>query len=217
MLDLSGERAGALRVKVQKAKAIQAKALDEIRFLRSWVESPLKTGAVSPSGPKLAARMASYIVPEPHSRVVELGPGTGVVTKALLERGFAAKNLLAIEYSPEFCVLLGKRFPGLSVVEGDAYALRQTLSASHVFFHADLAAGLDGVVSSLPLLTQPDSKRAALLEDAFAILRPGAPFIQFSYSLAPPVKVKSRHVLVSASDWIWKNLPPARVWVYRTR
>ncbi len=210
MMDMSGARAEARRAKVRKVMALKAKALDEVRFFRTWVENPLKTGAVSPSGPALAAKMASFITPRPGGRFVELGPGTGVVTKALFDRGVSQKDLLSIEYSEDFCRLLTARFPGLHVVQGDAYEMRDVLEQAGF---AD--QGLDGIISSLPLFSRPESERKRLINEALDLLKPGAPFVQFSYALVPPVKAEPAKFSISKTDWIWKNLPPARVWVYR--
>jgi len=217
MLKRNGNRGETLRTKLNRVNAVRTKVLDEMKFIRSWAQNPLRTGAVAPSGPELAAKMASFLAPRPHSRVVELGPGTGVVTKALLDRGFGHQHLNLVEYSGDFCELLSLRYPGLQVIQGDAYALRATLKKPGGFLAGSegKTQGLDGIVSSLPLLTRPEPVRQALLEEAFELLRPGAPFIQFSYGLAAPVKPVSRAVSVLSSEWVWKNLPPARVWVYR--
>lgn len=215
MLKRSGE---TLRVKLGKAAAVRAKVLDEVKFIRSWAQNPLRTGAVTPSGPELAARMASFVTPQPRSRVVELGPGTGVVTKALLQRGFSPAQLNLIEYSPDFCSLLSRRYPGLNVLQGDAYALTESLSQPGGFLEGGEGGThlLNGIVSSLPLLTRPEPVRRALLEEAMDLLKPGAPFIQFSYGLSAPIKLTAGTGLtVHSSEWVWKNLPPARVWVYR--
>jgi phosphatidylethanolamine/phosphatidyl-N-methylethanolamine N-methyltransferase len=84
---------------------------DEARFLRSWLERPLVMGAVTPSGKILARTMASFVDPRIPGPVVELGPGTGPVTDALIRRGVAQDRLVLVEYSPEFCQLLKRRFP----------------------------------------------------------------------------------------------------------
>ena len=217
MIKRGGGRRESLRQKLNKANAVRTKVLDEVKFIKSWAQNPLRTGAVSPSGPDLAAKMASYVAPRPHARVVELGPGTGVVTKALLDRGLAFQNLNLIEYSPEFCDLLTARYPGMAVLQGDAYTLRKTLATPNGFFDAaaEDEQKLDGVVSSLPLLTRPEPVRIALLEEALELLKPGAPYIQFSYGLTAPVKPENRNISIHSSEWVWKNLPPARVWVYR--
>lgn len=208
MLELSRSHVRNLKDKFQRLKSDKFSSIEELQFLRTWVESPLKTGAVVPSGADLAHKMVSFVDVGPHTRVLELGPGTGSVTKALLERGIKHQNLTAIEYSPEFCRMLRSRFPGIHVVQGDAYSLRKTLAGE--------PGGLnfDAIVSSLPLLTRPDLDRSDLLEEAFTILPAGAPFIQFSYGLLPPAK-PTAEIRANASSWVWKNLPPARVWVYQ--
>lgn len=215
MLQMRGIRSEALKAKVQKVRIIKSKALDEVRFFRSWIENPLKTGAVSPSGPALASKMASYLQPIVGRKVVELGPGTGAVTKAIFDRGIRHKDMIALEYSRDFCRLLQARYPGLDVLEGDAYALKTELESHLGSESGGLDFTLGGIVSSLPLLTRPDPVRERLLKDALELLRPGDPFIQFSYSLAPPVRPGCGTISLTHSDWIWRNLPPARVWVYR--
>src|ERR1044072_7769795 len=100
---------------------------DEARFLRSWLERPLVTGAVTPSSRLLARTMASYVDPRVPGPVIELGPGTGPVTSALVRRGIAQDRLALVEYNPEFCTLLHRKFPKATIVEGDAYDLNRTL------------------------------------------------------------------------------------------
>ena len=180
---------------------------DDARFLKSWLESPLKTGAVAPSGKILAQRMAAVVDPMVAGPVVELGPGTGPVTQALLQRGVAPERLFLVEYSKDFASLLRQRFPGVTVIEGDAYAIGEAL-AGHV--DQPLAA----VVSSLPLLTKPEGERTRLLEAAFRLMLPGSPFVQFTYMNSSPVPLTGGFE-ANVSRRIWKNLPPARIWTYR--
>jgi phosphatidylethanolamine/phosphatidyl-N-methylethanolamine N-methyltransferase len=181
---------------------------DEVRFLRSWIEKPLHMGAVMPSGRVLARTMAQYVNIDSDGPVVELGPGTGAITNALIERGVDQKRLVLVEYNPGFCALLRDRYPHAKVVQGDAYALRDSLWNV-------LSAPASAVVSGLPLVTKPMLTRLKLIRDAFAALSPGAPFVQFTYSVAPPIPKSLPGVSTEASERIWMNLPPARVWVYR--
>ena len=192
-------------------KGLVDKIRDELRFFRSWIDSPLTMGAVSPSGPELARRIASFVPVRPGGRYLELGPGTGAVTKAIFDRGVPQRDLTAIEYSPDFCHLLQQRYPGMVTVQGDAYSLRDTLASHSAVENASLAA----IVSGLPLFTKPVAQRRALILEALDLLEPGAPFIQFSYALVPPVKPEAGLFDLARTDWIWANLPPARVWVYR--
>ena len=181
---------------------------DEVRFLRSWIEKPLHMGAVMPSGRVLARTMAQYVDIDSEGPVVELGPGTGAITSALIDHGVDQKRLVLVEYNPGFCALLRDRYPHATVVQGDAYALRDSLWDV-------LSMPASAVVSGLPLVTKPMLTRLKLIRDAFAALAPGAPFVQFTYSVAPPIPKSLPGVSTEASERIWMNLPPARVWVYR--
>jgi phosphatidylethanolamine/phosphatidyl-N-methylethanolamine N-methyltransferase len=181
---------------------------DEVRFLRSWIEKPLHMGAVMPSGRVLARTMAQYVEIDSSGPVVELGPGTGAITSALIERGVDQRRLVLVEYNPGFCALLRDRYPHAKVVQGDAYRLRDSLWNA-------LSTPASAVVSGLPLVTKPMLTRLKLMRDAFLALAPGAPFVQFTYSVAPPIPKSLPGVSTEASERIWMNLPPARVWVYR--
>jgi phosphatidylethanolamine/phosphatidyl-N-methylethanolamine N-methyltransferase len=183
---------------------------DEVRFLRSWIEKPLHMGAVMPSGRILARTMAQYVDIDSEGPIVELGPGTGAITNALIEHGVDQKRLVLVEYNPGFCALLRDRYPRATVVQGDAYALRDSLWDV-------LSMPASAVVSGLPLVTKPMLTRLKLIRDAFLALAPGAPFVQFTYSVAPPIPKSLPGVSTEASERIWMNLPPARVWVYRKR
>jgi phosphatidylethanolamine/phosphatidyl-N-methylethanolamine N-methyltransferase len=181
---------------------------DEVRFLRSWIEKPLHMGAVMPSSRVLARTMAQYVDVGSDGPVVELGPGTGAITSALIDHGVDQKRLVLVEYNPGFCALLRDRYPQATVVQGDAYRLRDTLWNV-------LGMPATAVVSGLPLVTKPMLTRLKLIRDAFGTLAPGAPFVQFTYSVAPPIPKSLPGVSTVASERIWMNLPPARVWVYR--
>ena len=180
---------------------------DQVRFLKSLAERPRMTGAIAPSGPALAKAMAAHVDPAGTLPVIELGPGTGVVTKALIERGVAPERIVAIEYSPEFCTLLRQRFPGITVIRGDAYDLDGSL--------AGRAPEIANVVSSLPLVARPLADRVRLIEAGLARTVGDAPFIQFSYTFKGPVHPIPATFTGRASRWIWMNAPPARVWLYR--
>jgi phosphatidylethanolamine/phosphatidyl-N-methylethanolamine N-methyltransferase len=183
---------------------------DSARFLRSLVASPRLTGAVAPSGRALARAMAAATGSPPHGLIVELGPGTGPVTRSLIETGVAPERLVLVEYDGAFCSLLKQRFAHASVVQGDAYDLPHTLAP---FAGQPIAA----VVSSLPLLNQPPPRRVKLIADAFALMGPSGTFVQFTYGLMSPIPREASSNLYSAvrSKPILLNLPPAFVWTYR--
>lgn len=177
---------------------------DIAAFIRSWGT----TGAIAPSGKALARRMAAQVDPRARGPVLELGPGTGVVTAALIERGVAPADLIAVEYNPDFCRQLRGRFPGVRVIEGDAYDLERTLAGT-------VSGPLRAVVSSLPLLLRPPEDRRALILDALRRLAPGGVYVQFSYSPKPPVPPSAAEYRLAGSPFVLMNLPPARVWAYR--
>lgn len=180
---------------------------DEVRFLRSWIEKPLHMGAVMPSSKVLARTVARYVDPHSDGPVIELGPGTGAITDALIAHGVAEKRLVLVEFDPGFCALLRERYPQASVIQGDAYNLDQTLS--------EMKEPAAAMVSGLPLVTKPMMIRMKLMRDAFLKMEAGAPFIQFTYSVAPPIPKSLPGIHTQASARVWMNLPPARVWVYR--
>jgi phosphatidylethanolamine/phosphatidyl-N-methylethanolamine N-methyltransferase len=181
---------------------------DEMQFIRSWIEKPLRTGAVMPSGKALARVMARYVDPQGTGPVIELGPGTGPVTEAMVAQGVDPARLVLVEFNPDFCRLLRTRYPAATVVQGDAYRLRRLLEG---IVREPAAA----IVSGLPLVTKPTRTRLRLISDAMALLTPGAPFVQFTYAMLPPIPKALTGIKGEASELIWLNLPPARVWVYR--
>src|SRR3569833_1041294 len=114
---------------------------DNLRFLRALISRPKNIGAVLPSGPALAQAIARQI---PHGPVLELGPGTGAITTEILSHGIAPDDLTLVEYDEEFVRHNRARFPRVTIIQGDAFALDKTLG------HRDQLFG--AIVSGLPLL-----------------------------------------------------------------
>lgn len=184
---------------------------DEARFIKTWIDNPILTGAVSPSGRFLARMMAKAVDPRGEGPIVELGPGTGPITDALLRRGVDPSRLVLVEFDGAFCRLLRKRFPLVQVIQADAYALRDSMRNV-------LSAPASAVVSSLPLLNKPDAQRLSLLEDAFGLMDRHGSFVQFTYGMTSPVPRSAADAYeADISPPIWFNLPPARVWIYRRK
>ncbi|MHA3902721.1 class I SAM-dependent methyltransferase [Castellaniella sp. WN] len=175
-------------------------------FLRELLEAPAGVGAVWPSSARLARGMAAWIDPRGEGLVVELGAGTGVVTRALLDRGVPADRLRVVERSPAFVRHLRQRFPELAILQGDAARLSDVLCES--------AAGrpVGAVVSSLPLRSLAPDVVSAVLGQCRSLLPPGCPLVQFTY--APrglPDAGLSDGFVVRGDQIVWTNLPPARV------
>ena len=184
----------------------KAACSDFLHFFRSWISNPLRVAAIAPSGDSLARIMTSEIAAL-DGPIIELGPGTGVFTRALLARGVSEADLTLIEYGPEFINSLQARFPTARVLQMDAAHLS----------HADIFEGepVGAVVSGLPLLSMSPRKVASILGGTFTYLRPGAAFYQFTYGPRCPVPrpildrlgLKAVHVGRTV-----RNLPPAAVY-----
>lgn len=172
----------------------------------------MRTGAQWPSSRALAREMARAVDPQVPGTVIELGVGTGPVTRALIERGVTADRLMLVETNDEFCRLLRQRYPRARLVQGDALALPRRLR------HDPGANPVAAVVSSLPLMAMPPRLRLRLLHDCLRLMGPDGRFIQFTYATVSPVPLRNRQgIVVEASRRVWFNLWPAKVWTYRLK
>lgn len=178
-----------------------------LRFLRALIARPKNIGAVAPSSRALGRAIARQIDPARPGPVLELGPGTGVLTQAILERGIAPARLTLVEFDPNMARFLTGHFAGVDVIEGDAFDLVRTLGAKS-------RQPFSAIVSGLPLLNFSMTQRHDFMAGVCGLLAPGAPLIQFSYGMYAPVMAPPDYS-VSRAALVWANLPPARVWVYR--
>ena len=179
---------------------------DWLSFVERMARNPRAIGAISPASAALAEALAAHADFGRPGRVLELGPGTGAITRALIRRGLGPERVLAIEADPGFARMLRARFPGLEVIEGDA-----TDSA-----RIEGLGPFNAIISSLPLLNFPAHDRIGLVLALLRLLPPGAPFVQYSYGVRPPLP-RSTELKVTLAAKVWRNLPPARVWVFRAR
>lgn len=196
----------ALRLFSRHGTPVPGPVKDWLSFVERMARNPRAIGAISPASPALAEAMAREIDFSRQGRVLELGPGTGAITKALIRRGLGAERVLAVEADTTFARMLRQRFPGLSVVEGDATDARRV----------EELGPFNAIISSLPLLNFPPHDRVQLVLQLLRLLPPGAPFVQYSYGVRPPLP-RSPELRVRLADQVWRNLPPARVWVYEAR
>lgn len=181
-------------------------------FLKNWATAPLRTGAQVPSSRRLARAMADAATIRDDQVVVELGPGTGVVTSALLAKGIPPERLVLIELSPDFCRYLEAKFPGVRVVQGDAFTLKQVV-AKHVGKRRSVGA----VVSSLPLFVYTKEQRISLLNQALDAVGPDGRVVQFTYSTISPFPFEAEKVKTTVTKRIWWNLWPVVVWTYQRK
>lgn len=177
-------------------------------FLKRWLKDPLSIGAIAPSSRELGEAMARLVPAESRDPVVELGGGTGVITAALLDAGIAPESLVVIERDDALHALLVKRFPGVRILQGDAAELTGLLRPLGI-------TRARAVVSGLPLLAMRESVRDRIVEESFALLAPGAPFIQFTYGLTSPIPRRKLGVQGAVKKRVLNNLPPASVWLYQ--
>jgi phosphatidylethanolamine/phosphatidyl-N-methylethanolamine N-methyltransferase len=192
------------------AKKIIAALTDSTVFLREWLANPQHTGSITPSSPQLASAMARWLPRDPESFVLELGPGTGAVTAALLKRGLREDRLVAIEKNPKLARRLQKKFPRAQIIAGDAWQLDALLAGL-----PSPVKSVGAVISSLPLLNFPKAQADELAHKIRSILEPRGRLVQYSYHI---VKDRSRGAddfRLVASKIVWWNFPPARVHVFQ--
>ncbi|MCV3207357.1 phospholipid methyltransferase [Mesorhizobium sp. YC-39] len=184
---------------------------ETLQFFRAWLSDPLRVAAVTPSGRALAALIVSEVSAET-GPILELGPGTGVFTRALLARGVAEEKLALIEFGSEFAAKLNADFPRAKTLCMDAARLRS------VELFDDTPAG--AVISGLPLLSMPPRTVYSILEGAFAHLRTNGAFYQFTYGPRCPVSRPLLDRLGLKATYLggtFANVPPAAVYRIQRR
>lgn len=181
-------------------------------FFRQWLRNPRAMASLAPSGRQLTRMMIAQL-PADARRIVELGAGTGVFTRALLARGIAQRDLLVVELNDELHALLHRDFPDARIVHGDARDLVEI--AGRVGFASQ--GGADAAISGLGFLAMPREIQKGILEAIFAVLGPGRPLIQFTYGPVSPIPgdlARELGLVVRRAGIAPLNLPPAFVFVY---
>jgi phosphatidylethanolamine/phosphatidyl-N-methylethanolamine N-methyltransferase len=201
---LDEEDGMALRLKERLGKKFD----EEIRFFRGMMQGPKTVGSIVPTSSITARKMASVINLNSGLPVLELGPGTGAITKAILSRGVKPEKLVAIEYSTDFYEHLVRLYPGVHFINGDAFDLDKTLGALK-------GQMFDSVVSAVPLLNFPMQARSALLESLLDRVPAGRPVVQISYGAVSPIIARPDRYHIQHFDFIVRNIPPAQLWIYR--
>jgi len=187
---------------------------DHARFLGAFVKGPVRVGAIAPSSPWLADCMAEDMGLRDARTVVELGPGTGVFTRAICDRVAPEALVMAVEINPEMAAVLTDRFPRVRVINDSAEHLDQHLTAAG-------RTQADAILSGLPWAGFSRDLQERLLAAVLKVLRPGGRFATFAYihaSWLPPGRrfrklLESSFRSVRTTRVVWRNLPPA--FVYR--
>ena len=181
---------------------------DELKFFKGWMDKPRAVGSIVPTSSVTARRMASIIDTKSGLPVLEVGPGTGVITKAILSLGVKPSDLYAVEYSHDFVTHLRRNYPGVNVIEGDGFNLDKTLGDKS-------AMVFDSVVSGVPLLNFPVKRRVAYLENLLSRIPHGRPVVQLTYGPKSPIPPGFGDYTVEHFHFILRNIPPTQLWLYR--
>jgi phosphatidylethanolamine/phosphatidyl-N-methylethanolamine N-methyltransferase len=191
----------------QKAKRATGRFSDQFAFFRAWTHNAKSVGSVWPTSSPMARKMAGVIDLSSGLPVLEIGPGTGPITRQILATGIAPPLLWTLEYSHDFAEKLRVKFPDIHVVEGDAFNLDATLGAK-------APRQFDCAISGLPLLNFPVATRVAFVESILDRLPAGRPLIQFSYGPKSPVPPGLGNYQVRRHGMVLRNVPPAQLWIY---
>lgn len=178
-------------------------------FFRRWMANPLQMGSIVPSSPALCRRVAAQSRVAPGQVVVELGAGTGVISRALLDGGLPAERLCVVEIVPDMAAHLRAALPGARVIEGDARRLPQLIPP-------ELRGRIGGVVVGIPLVLLPLAEQRRFI-DAIEAVAPGLGFILYSYCVTSPLPWKKHGLQPRREAWTPRNFPPASVWRYTPR
>ena len=176
-------------------------------FLRRWAANPLQMGSVVPSSRALGRRIASLVERKGDEVVVELGAGTGAVTRALLDGGVPPDRLVVVEIVPDMARHLARTLPGVTVIEGDAFALPEALPEA---LHQRVGTAICGI----PLVLLPTEQQKRFVEAVEAVA-PGRGFLLYSYCVTSPLPHRRLGLTARREAWTPLNLPPASVWRYR--
>lgn len=173
-------------------------------FFSALFHNPRAIGAIVPSSKYLARNIAQLIDTAQPGYVLELGPGTGAITKIILQH-VKQDQFIALEISSDLTASLKKNFPGMNVIEGDATRLSEVIQQKPV--HT--------IISSLPLLSLAAENRDQILLEIPKILSPHGKFIQYTYALKNKNEFYPKNFTLEKSFIVWRNIPPARVDVFR--
>ncbi|NWK94584.1 SAM-dependent methyltransferase [Sphingobium lactosutens] len=180
--------------------------LDSFRFFSAWVRNPKAVAAVAPSSRSLAALITSNVTSRT-GPVLELGPGTGVFTQALIERGTKEDDLTLVEYGSSFVRLLQRRYPKATVHHMNAMDIPALAAADPTRFGA--------VICGLGLRNMRCREVEVILRGAFARMHSDAGFYLFTYGLrcsVPDVLLMRLGLTASRVGTTFRNLPPASVY-----
>jgi phosphatidylethanolamine/phosphatidyl-N-methylethanolamine N-methyltransferase len=175
-------------------------------FFRRWLANPLQMGSIIPSSASLCRRLVAQTRRTGDEAVVELGAGTGVVSRALLDGGIPPERLFVVEIVPDMAAHLRQVLPGVRVIEGDARQLPELIPAH---WHGRIGT----VICGIPLVLLPVAEQRRFI-DAMTAVAPGRGFLHFSYCATSPLPARKHELTAKREAWTPLNFPPASVWRY---
>jgi len=180
-------------------------------FFRRWLANPRKVGAIIPSSYALAQLVASHIRRGADEYVLELGAGTGAITRALIDAGLPTDQNQPVGgqsgIDQKMSAVLAERFPELRIITGDATKLPEILPK-------EVQEHIATVVSGIPMIGMPREFHQAIVDACFAVTSPGGQILQYTYSPLSPLPRKELGITGKLMGWAANNLPPAAVWRY---
>ena len=176
-------------------------------FIKRWLANPLQMGSVIPSSPALCRRIAALAACGPDEVVVELGAGTGVVSRALLDAGLPPQRLVVVEIVRDMAEHLRRALPGVNVIQGDAFELATALPAR---MHGKVGTAICGI----PLVMLPVAQQRRFVA-AVESVAPGKGFLLYTYCITSPLPYRKLGLTAKREAWTPLNLPPASVWRYQ--
>lgn len=175
-------------------------------FFKRWLANPLQMGSIIPSSATFCRLIAERAEWDADEVVVELGAGTGVITRALLAAGVPAEKLLVVEIVPEMAEHLRASLPGVQVVCGDAFDLPQVLAAAG-------NPKVGDVVCGIPLVMLPADAQARIV-GAMLAASPKRGFLHLSYCITSPLPKRRLGLKGGRLAYTVMNFPPGGVWRY---
>lgn len=176
-------------------------------FLRRWLANPLRVGAILPSSSALARLVAKNAVRSREELVVELGAGTGTITRGLVKAGLPEERLVLIELDSDLLAYLSDRFPKATVIDGDA-------SRPWEILPQEMRGNVDTVISGIPALQFSLEKQRDFIGQCFSVMREGGQLLQYTYSLKSPLRHNDLSMPGQRLGVAIANVPPAHLWGY---
>jgi phosphatidylethanolamine/phosphatidyl-N-methylethanolamine N-methyltransferase len=180
---------------------------DAALFFGLWLQKPLQIAAITPSSTYLASMMADLVDLSRSGPVLELGAGTGSLTRGLLRRGCPPERLVALEQEAALAATLRREFPGIATIAGDATALEDHLADRRI-------DRLCAVMSSLPIKWFSLAEQRAVVAPCLARLGSGGQFLQLTNAVSSPIAMRPLGLAGARVAHVWRNLPPAQIWAY---